>query len=398
MFNLSLSLGKFPDQWKLANACPVYKSDDSTLSKNYRPISLLCVVSKFLERCVFNHCYTLISPQLYHLQHGFLRGRSTVTQLLQVYHEAIEAQAKGKEIDIAYLDFAKTFDKVPHCALLNKLSRFGISGQLINWFQSYLSDRYQRVALQGTYSDWLQVLSGVPQGSILGPLLFLVYIDDIPQCIKHDSKVAIFADDSKLFKIIEKPSDKLSLQDLTQPSIWSDTWKMCLSIPKCKALNISRKKIPTKREYHLNGSPLATVSEIYDLCITVTNTLQWSQHIKLISSKANRTLGLIRRVCRDINDPDIKKLLYCSIVRPQLEYACELWSPYTSKDKLLLETVQRRATKLILNYAREISYRDLLLKLSLLPLEYRREMKDMVLITLEQAILIWVTKTFSVKL
>lgn len=205
-------------------------------------------------------------------------------------------------------------------------------------------------------------MSGVPQG----PLLFLVYIDDIPQCIKHDSKVAIFADDSKLFKIIEKPSDKFSLhQDLTQLSIWSDTWKMCLSIPKCKALNISRKKIPTKREYHLNGSPLATVSEIKDLGITVTNTLQWSQHIKLISSKANRTLGLIRRVCRDINDPDNKKLLYCSIVRPQLEYACELWSPYTLKDKLLLENVQRRATKFILNYARDLSYRDRLLKLSL---------------------------------
>ena len=244
----------------------------------------------------------------------------------------IEALVKGKEIDIAYLDFAKAFDKVPHCALL-RLSRFGISGQLINWFQSYLSDRYQRVALQGTYSDWLQV----PQGSIFGPLLFVDYIDDIPQCIKHDSKVAIFADDSKLFKIIEKPSDKfLFQQDLTQLSIWSDTWEMCLSIPKCKALNISSKKIPTKPEYHLNVSPLATVSEIKDLGIAVTNTLQWSQHIKQISSKVNRTLGLIRRVCRDINDPDIKKLLYCSIVRPQLEYTCDLWSPCTSKDKLIV--------------------------------------------------------------
>ena len=108
---------------------------------------------------------------------------------------------------------------------------------------------------------------------------------------------------------------------------------MCLSIPKCKALNISRKKIPTKQEYYHNGSPLATVSEIKDLGITFTNTLQRSQHIKQISAKENRPLGLIRRVCRDINDPDIKKLLYCSIVWPQLEYACELWSPYTSKDK-----------------------------------------------------------------
>ena len=182
-----------------------------------------------------------------------------------------------------------------------KENESGISGQQINWFQSYLSG-YQRVALQGTYSDSLQVLSGVLQGSILGPLLFLVYIDYIPQCIKHDSKVAILAE-----------SDKFSFQqDLTQLSIWSDTWEVCLSIPKCKALNISRKKTPTKREYHLNGSPLATVSEIKGLGITVTNTHLWSQHIKLISSKANITLGLIRRVCRYINDPDIKKLLYYS--------------------------------------------------------------------------------------
>ena len=137
-------------------------------------------------------------------------------------------------------------------------------------------------------------------------------------------------------------------------------------------MNISRRKIPTKREYHLNGFPLETDS--------VTNTLQCSQHIKLISSKANRTLGLIRRVCRDITDPDTKKLLYCSIVRPQLEYACELWSPYTSKDKLLVVNVQRRATKFILNYPRDMSYRDRLVKLSLLPLEYRREVKDLELI------------------
>lgn len=127
--SLTLSLGKFPDQWKLADVCPVYKSDSHIIQElptNF--ITVHCIVSKCLERCVFNHCYTLISPQLYHLQHGFLRGRSTVTQLLQVYCVVIEALAKGKEIDIAYLDFAKAFDKVPHFALLNKLSQFGISG------------------------------------------------------------------------------------------------------------------------------------------------------------------------------------------------------------------------------------------------------------------------------
>ena len=143
---------------------------------------------------------------------------------------------------------------------------------------------------------------------------------------------------------------------------------------QCKALNISRKKLPQNGNTTLTGPHWQQFSEIKDLGITVTNTLQWSQHIKLISSNENRTLGLIRRVCRDINDPDIKKLLYYSVVRPQLEYACELWSPYTSKDKkLLLENVQRRATKFILNYPRDRSYRERLLKLSLLPIESRRK-------------------------
>lgn len=154
----------------------------------------------------------------------------------------------------------------------------------------------------------------------------------------------------------------------------------CVSVyPNVRPSISLGKKILTKQEYYLNGSPLATVSEIKDLGITFTNTLQCSQHIKQISSKANRPLGLICRVCRDINDPDIKKLLYCSIVWPQLEYACELWSPYTSKDKLLFKNVQCRATKCILNYPRDMSYRDWLFKLSLLPLEHSREMKDLVL-------------------
>ena len=232
----------------MANVCPVFKKDDPTLAKNYRPISLLSILSKCFERCVFNHCHSHISPQLYHLQYGLLRGRSTVTQLLQVYHEVFNAIAEGKDIDVVYLDFAKAFDKVSHSALINKFSRFGISGLSKQWFQSYLSNRSQRVTLQGTKSNWLKVTSGVPQGSIQGPLLFLAYMDDIPQCIQHHSKIAICADDSKLYKIISKPSDKILFQqDLTQLSNRSHTWAMSLSIPKCKTLNFSRKKIAVKQ-------------------------------------------------------------------------------------------------------------------------------------------------------
>ena len=154
LFNQSLSLGVVPTKWKFANVTPVYKKDDPTLVCNYRPISLLCILSKVMERCVFNHCYHHLSPFLYHLQHGFLRERSTVTQLLEVYHNILNSVASGKEVDIIYLDLSKAFDKVSHNLLLLKLNNYGISGPLLSWFlRNYLTDRYQRVVLDGVYSN-----------------------------------------------------------------------------------------------------------------------------------------------------------------------------------------------------------------------------------------------------
>ena len=157
---MSLDLGVIPLQWKVANITPVFKREDPTLAKNYRPISLLCILSKVLERSVYNHSYRHLEPHIYQLQHGFMRGKSTTTQLLEVYHGILESVASGNEVDVIYLDFTKAFDKVPH--LVRKLEILGIRGSLLSWFQSYLSDRQQRVVLQGVYSNWLPVTSGVP--------------------------------------------------------------------------------------------------------------------------------------------------------------------------------------------------------------------------------------------
>ena len=153
LFNLSLSLGTVPSNWKRANVMPVFKKDDVSLASNYRPISLPCTVSKVLERWVFNHSCQHLSPYFYNLQHGFLKGRSTVTLLLQVYHDMLDSLASGKEIDCIYLDLSKAFDRVPHHLLVNKLERYGIPGSLLQWFLSYLSARYQRVVLEGTCPD-----------------------------------------------------------------------------------------------------------------------------------------------------------------------------------------------------------------------------------------------------
>ncbi len=229
---MSLSFGAVPENWKKANVTPVHKSNDPSLPPNYRPISLLCILSKVLERCVFNHCFPHISQFLYHLQHGFRPGRSTETQLLAVYHDLLDTAASGKEIDVIYLDLSIAFEKVPHHLLLAKLSRYGISGSLHQWFQSYLCDRCQRVPLEGVTSDWLPISSGVPQESILGPLLFLVFANDMPMTSKQDL---------------------LWRYSLTTSPIFS-----------CQ----------------LDGNVLEHISDIKDLGVTVSFDLLWTRHIE----------------------------------------------------------------------------------------------------------------------
>ena len=222
---------------------------------NYRSISLLSTISKVLERCVLNHCYPHLTSFFYHLQHEFLKGRSTVTQLLQVYHDILDSLTSGKETLAIYLaDLSKAFDKLPRHLLLFKLESYDISSPLLEWFRNYLTDRHQRVALEGTFSDWLPVTSGVPQGSILGPLMFLVYATDLPDYLQNDSQIALFADDSKVYRTIESSTaSELLQQDLDYLHKWSLHWAMSFNVSKCKVIHISRKKSSStiNRSYHL---------------------------------------------------------------------------------------------------------------------------------------------------
>ena len=256
---------------------PCTQKDDPTLPDNYRPISLLCVLSKVFERCILNHCLPHLSDILSNMQYGFQRGRSTGTQLLQVYHHNLSNLAQGKEVDAIYLDLSRAFDKVPHNLLITKLSSYGISGNLLMWYHSYLSDRYQRVVLDGVFSSWLPVTSGVPEGSILGPLLFLVFVDDLPDYIGNGSQLhALFADDSKLYSILDTPNSALLLQqDLNSLVTWSVTSNMTFRPSKCKTLHISKKKNPINaRSYYLGNQSLESVPQVKDLGITISDKLQ----------------------------------------------------------------------------------------------------------------------------
>ncbi len=268
--------------------------------------------------------------------------------------------------------------------MLMKLENYGVNGSLLAWFTSYLSGRQQRVVVDGFYSDWLPVTSGVPQGSILGPLLFFVYVNDAPDYIQQNSSIALYADDSKLFRSIKQQTDYTFLQsDLDSLYHWSQDWAMSFSSTKCEVMHFSRKRKPCShldRTYCLAGQQLRSVPSIKDLGVTIASDLSWSKHIENITCNANRTLGLVKRVCHDIDDISTRKLLYCSIIRPKLEYASNLWSPYLIKYQLLIENVQRRATRFILNYPKNMPYAERLAKTNILPLQYRREISDLLLL------------------
>ena len=310
---------------------------------NYRPISLLSIISKVLERCVCNRFYEHIRDSINEAQHGFLHGRSCATQLLSTLHRIGQLLDKNTQTDILFLDFAKAFDSVDHVILLRKLKDYGIEGNLYRWFSDYLHNRTQRVVVEGAASSWSPVTSGVPQGSILGPMLFLLFINDLSDVIPESTSTGLYADDAKLYRKISTPEDCSQLQEaLSCADVWSKDNNINFNSTKCKILTFSRRKTPFLFEYYLGSSELKRVNDEVDLGITVTSNLSWTTHINKIKVKANRLLGLLRRTCPLLTDRSIRRTLYLSLVKSQLCYATEVWSPSQYNNKLYLEQVQRR--------------------------------------------------------
>ena len=284
------------------------------------------------------------------------------------------------QVDTVYLDFSKAFDKVNHELLLLKLRRMGIGGKLLRWFSDYLSGRYQKVTVLGETSHSLPVLSGVPQGSILGPLLFLVYVNDLPTCVSSTSSVAMFADDTKCYRRIKSVDDAEALQlDLNRIAEWCMKWQMELNQGKCCVLRVTRNTNPTLYQYRLHGQELKSVNKQRDLGVIVTEDLKWTTNVRDVSSKANRMLGYVKRASYDMREPKSRKILYLALVRSKLGYCSQVWAPQTVGDILSLERIQRRATKFILSlpFRTEITYVQRLCRLNLVPLTYWHEYLDL---------------------
>ena len=308
-------------------------------------------------------------------QHEFLPHKSCTTQLLTAMNHWTESLNSGYATDIIYFDFKKAFDSVPHRRLLLKLKSYGITGNLLSWLSSFLTGRLQRVTLNNVYSEWSNVISGVPQGSVLGPILFLLYINDIPSIV--DSHLLLFADDIKFYRRIQSENDIIQLQkDINDLLNWFNTWLLNFNIPKCKVLRIGTSTFP--QNYTLNGTPLDNVQDMRDLGVIIDSKLNFHSHSTYIVSKANRLLGLIRKSFENISIQTLP-MLYKSLVRPTLEYGNPIWGPYYVLDQQAVERVQRRATKMI-QPLRDLPYHTRLHQLNLPSLTYRRRRGDMIII------------------
>ena len=384
IYRKTLDEGVCPSEWKCANVTPIHKKGDRTDPSNYRPVSLTSQVCKVLESIIVDKIVDHLTANnlLNNAQHGFRQGRSCLTNLLETIEQWTEILDEGDGVDVAYLDFRKAFDLVSHEHLIYKLSKYGIKGKILDWIKDFLKDRTQRVVIRGTASSMRVVTSGVPQGSILGPILFLIFINDLPLGIL--SALSLFADDSKLFsriingKNMKKVNDVNGSQnlqnDLNAVLEWANKWKMEFNVSKCKIMHLGHNN--PKNSYSMGGLTLEETEEERDLGVIIDNKLDFGKHIRTIVGKANRVLGMIRVSFACLNVPMMYNL-YTSLVRPLLEYCVQVWSPYKIKYITLLERVQRRATRMVPKL-KKLPYSERLKKMNLPRLYDRRIRGDMI--------------------
>ena len=369
----SLETGEIPSKYLQQTIVPIFKKGTKADPANYRPVSLTSHIIKIFERILRKKIvdYCVANNIIVAEQYGFCSGKSCTTQLLSHFEKILEILDNKANADVIYLDFSKAFDKVDHEILLKKLQSFGITGNILNWLKSFLSNREQYVIVDGHKSIPEKVLSGVPQGTVLGPLLFILYINDIVNVIKH-CHIKIFADDSKLIKMIESLTDRELLDaDLRAVIEWAVINKMELNGLKFQLLshgNNNDLKVP----YKIDENILLEKSEnVVDLGVTLSENATFNCHISNAVASAKRFAGWTMRTFKS-RKKEIVLLLYKTYVRPRLEYGCALWSPHLIKDINSLESVQRSVTSKI-EGLESMNYWERLQELNLYSLQRRRE-------------------------
>jgi hypothetical protein len=361
LFNQSLKQSRFPSSWKEANVCAVFKKGDTSLPCNYRPISLLNTLEKVFERAVFKHVFNFLRDSNFFtpLQSGFLPADSTVNQLTYLYNTFAKALDDGLEVRVVFFDISKAFDKVWHKGLLYKLRAAGIRGGLLEWFQDYLSNRCQRVVLPQAKSCWATIKAGVPQGSILGPLLFLVFINDIVSDI-HCS-IRLFADDTNLYIIVDDPNRAAeSLQnDIDKISVWAKNWLVTFNPSKTVSLLFSKKRNPVQHPPLLmENQTIAQLADHKHLGVLLSHDCSWNAHIQLIKEKAWKRVHILRKLKFRLNRKSLETI-YTSFIRPCIEYADVVWDNCLQADKEDLQKIQNEAGRIVSGATKLVSINEL---------------------------------------
>ena len=374
LFQKSLKEGAH-ESWRKAIITAIFKKGKKTDPGNYRPVSLTSVVSKIMESIVRDSVvqHLMENDLITDHQHGFVPGRDCITQLLVCIEEWTRRLEQNRAFDVIYTDFAKAFDSVPHERLFVKLEAMGITGQVLKWLKSFLRGRTQCVDVDGARSTWRDVVSGIPQGSVIGPILFVIFINDMPSHVKYNI-CKLFADDCKLFGDVQPDGDNTVQLDLNNFEKWSGSWQQPFNAKKCKAMHLGASN--PKHSYQLNGHTLEEIQSEKDLGVLIDDALKFHMQTAAATKKANQILGVIKRSYKT-RDCNTISTLYMGMVRPHLEYGNAVWGPFYKKDKKDVEAVQRRATKLVPEL-KDKPYTERLRALDIPSLEYRRSRGDMI--------------------
>lgn len=382
LFRRSLKECIFPSVWKKAHVIPLHKKGPKSKIENYRPISILNSIAKLFEKLIYNKIYPILSNGISDKQHGFLKGRSTISNLACFTDYVLLNMENGGQVDVIYTDFEKAFDRVDHLILLQKLNALGIHGDLLRWVTSYLANRSQSVVIGGYKSNFINIPSGVPQGSHLGPLFYNAYIFDIDDCFDHANHL-LYADDKKIYMSIKSVSDcELLQRDLYNLYQYYLKNSIFVSLHKCRCISFTRKPKPIFHQYNFNGVVVERTDLVRDLGVMLDSKVTMRHHVDYITNRAFRNLGFIMRTCQPFQQMLSFKVLYYTYVRSILEYASSIWYPHHSIYINRLERIQKKfITHLNYKFNKSSSYTNSYINncrmYRILTLEERRIVSDM---------------------
>ena len=383
IFNCSIYMAIFPDDWKMARVSPIFKSGSKNDCGNYRPISILPSVAKIFEKLVCDQLKSYLSEQniLSKYQSGFRWGHSTSSSLLKTTNSWLLNIDSGMINGVLFLDLKKAFDTIDHDILLRKLFLYGIRGVTLDWFSSYLSDRAQVCKINNTTSSLKYIKCGVPQGSNLGPLLFLLYINDLPQCL-NTSIPAMFADDTHISVSGENREEIENCLNMELENIhrWLQINKLTLNVDKTEYMMIgSRQKLASTAtensvKLEINGKVIKRVAITKSLGVLVDENLSWNEQIDSVNAKVSRAIGMIRRAKPYVTS-DTLKLMYQSLVLPYFDYCSLVWRNCNETLKNKVQRLQNRAARVITGDTYDVRSVDVLNKLGWKNLEERRDVQ-----------------------